>query len=202
MARASKRRCTSRTAKGKPCQAWALRGRGTCLAHTPAEQREAAGLGRFGPEAGKLGGRPRKPTPTEIARELIEENELALQRPYWRTLGYDVVIGTDGPELIELEDGGVKLHGESRDGIVKMSEHEDLRAQIDAAERLMNRAYGRPMQATEISGRGGQPVELDYAPIPDDPEWHRRVAQIIFEATAETPAMKQALAEVTNKGQG
>jgi hypothetical protein len=94
-----------------------------------------------------------------VARKLIEENVLALQRPYWRTLGYDVVIGDDGPELVELEEGGAKLHT-AFEGRVTVSRHEDLAAMMTAAEKLQDRVYGRPTQATEISGPDGGPVEV------------------------------------------
>jgi hypothetical protein len=104
----------------------------------------------FTAEAGVKGGRPRLSRPTEVAQRLIESNELALQRPYWRALGYDVKLGTDGPYLVELEDGGAKLRGTSRDGRVTLSPHEDLEAMQRAAERLQDRVYGRPRQGHRV----------------------------------------------------
>jgi hypothetical protein len=95
-----------------------------------------------------------------VARRLVEDNVLAVQRPYWRTLGYDVRIGADGPELVELEGGGAKLHASS-EGFVRVSQHDDLAAMMAAAEKLLDRVYGKPTQATEISGPGGGPVEVD-----------------------------------------
>jgi hypothetical protein len=94
-----------------------------------------------------------------VARELIERNVLALQRPYWRTLGYDVEVGPDGPYLVQIEDGGAKLHT-AFEGRVSVSRHDDLAAQMAAAEKLQDRVYGRPTQATEISGPDGGPVEV------------------------------------------
>ena len=99
----------------------------------------------------QLGGRPRNPRPSEIKRQLMERYELAVQRPYWRTLGYDVVIVDGECELVELPGGGAKLFGESKDGFINVSDVEDLGAQINASEKLEDRVYGRPKQATEIT---------------------------------------------------
>lgn len=154
---ATKPRCTGKTKKGTRCKAAPLKGTDHCLAHSDAKIRESVG---FVPDNGKAGRKP-LPKPTDIARKLIEENELALQRPYWRTLGYDVVIGENGPELVALQEGGAKLHGESRDGDIKVSDAEDLGAMITAAEKLQDRVYGRPKQVAEISGPEGGPVELN-----------------------------------------
>jgi hypothetical protein len=130
-----------------------------CRAHDPDLPPSA----RFGSRAqaiaaGNLGGRPAMPKPSDVARRLIEQNVLALQRPYWRALGYDVRLGPDGPYLVELEDGGAKLYGESKEGDIVVSDAEDLAAMMAAAEKLQDRVYGRPKQQTEISGPEGAPV--------------------------------------------
>lgn len=163
--------CHGLTKRGTPCDAKPMKA-GTviegvavkgnfCRAHDPDLPESA----RFGSraqakEAAKLGGRPPMPKPTDIARRLIEENELALQRPYWRTLGYDVVIGEEGLELIQLQAGGAKVHGESKEGDIVPSDIDDLGAQQEAAERLWNRVYGKPKQTQEITGAEGGPVEI------------------------------------------
>lgn len=163
--------CTGTTKVGKPCGASALTAGKEidgvivsgkfCRAHDPTLPESS----RFGSraqakEAAKLAGRPPLPKPTDIARRLIEQNEMALQRPYWRTLGYDVVRGEDGLELVPLTHGGAKLHGESKNGEIVPSPVEDLGAQQEAAERLWNRVYGKPKQTQEISGPEGGPVEV------------------------------------------
>lgn len=153
---ASTPRCSGTSkATGQPCRANPLKGTDRCLAHSDEETRRSVEFVGGGPGSG----RPRLPRPSEVARELIERNVLALQRPYWRTLGYDVVIGADGPELVQLEDGGAKLHA-SFEGRVSVSRHDDLAAMMAAAERLQDRVYGKPTQATEISGPDGGPVEV------------------------------------------
>jgi hypothetical protein len=150
------RRCTAQTRSGDPCKASPLRDQNVCLAHADAKTRESTGFVAVNGKAG----RPRNPRPAEVARRLIEENVLAIQRPYWRTLGYDVELTDDGPRLVELVDGGAKLHGTSKDGNVKVSSHDDLGAHMAAAEKLQDRVYGRPKQATELTGAGGGPVEI------------------------------------------
>lgn len=174
----SDRACAGTNSAGDPCGAAPLKGKDHCAAHDP----EAPASSRFGSpaqarEAGRLGGRPALPKPSDIARRLIEENELALQRPYWRTLGYDVRIGNNGPELVELDEGGAKLFGTSKDGLVRVSSHEDLEAMQRAAERLQDRVYGRPKQQTEISGPEGAPIEV--VPIAPDPDRAATIAALL-----------------------
>lgn len=146
----TKRLCNGTTKKGTPCKGNPLKDSDYCLAHADEQTRASVGFG--GSRAGAMGGRPKKPTPSEIQRQLMERYELAIQRPYWRTLGYDVVIGENGdPELIELPDGGAKLFGESKDGDIHVSGVDDLGAMIAAAEKLQDRVYGRPRQRNEVT---------------------------------------------------
>lgn len=171
----AKRKCSGTTKKGAPCKGSGVLDNGFCMAHQPDEVKESLGFG--GPQAGA--GRPPLPKPSDIARQLIERNELALQRPYWRTLGYDVVIGDHGPELVELDEGGAKLFGTSKDGYVQVSSHEDLEAMQRAAERLQDRVYGRPKQVQEVSGPEGGPVRLE-APA-DARQKSRKAAELLRE---------------------
>jgi len=165
------RTCAGTSKKtGKPCRARPLRDGDYCIAHDE-DARASTGFG--GPQPGS--GRPRNPRPSEVARRLIEENVLALQRPYWRALGYDVEIGPDGPRLVELEQGGAKLHA-SFEGWIGVSDHDDLAAQIQAAEKLQDRVYGRPKQATEVSGPDGGPINtVDVS----DPETRDLIGELL-----------------------
>ncbi len=145
-----RRECKGTTRAGDPCKGNPLKNSDYCLAHADEETRASVGFG--GARAGAMGGRPRKPTPSEIQRQLMERYELAVQRPYWRTLGYDVKIGEDGdPELVELPEGGAKLFGESKDGFINVSSFDDLGAMIADAEKLQDRVYGRPRQRNEVT---------------------------------------------------
>jgi hypothetical protein len=168
-----KRKCVKQTKAGKRCQAFALKGKDVCLAHDE-KTRQMAGFGGAQPNAG----RPPSPRPSEIARRLIEENILVLQKPYWNSLGYDVKLGPNGPYLVEKEDGGAKIYGVSaKNGAVYISEHDDLEAMQKAAERLQDRVYGKPKQTTELSGPDGGPVEL--TPPDDAVERSRRMLSLL-----------------------
>lgn len=143
-----RRRCTGETKDGSPCKAAVLKDSDTCLAHADAITRESVG---FIAANGKAGRKP-NPKPSEIKQQLMERYKLVVQRPYWRTLGYDVKIDDDGePYLEELEDGGAKLFGVSKDGEVCVSDAEDLGAQIAAAEKLEDRVYGKPKSSSEVT---------------------------------------------------
>lgn len=183
---AKKRRCSELTKKGKACKAppipetdWT-----TCMAHAPAEIRRSKG---FVSDNGK-GGRPKLPTPTEVARRLIENNIAVVLRPHFRTLGFDLEIAKDGQlQLRELEGGGAKLFGESKDGEIVGSPYEDLGAMIAAAEKLLDRIYGRARQATELTGAGGKPLTVNFD-FTETAEWNREVAGVLAEAGALTAA--------------
>lgn len=148
------RRCKATTRAGNRCKAFALRDGDHCLSHDKNAREKARFSGKQ-----ENAGRPRKPKPTEIARRLVEENIVAVQRPYWRALGFDVEVTDEGPRLIEI-DGGAKLHGtQQRTGKVVLSEHDDLSAMMTAAERLQDRVFGRPRQALEVTGEDGGPIQ-------------------------------------------
>jgi hypothetical protein len=154
-----RRRCKGRTRAGKRCKAAPLKGREHCSAHDPV----SPGSTRFGSaeqasRAGAQGGRPRVPGATETARRLVEQNVGALLTPHFRVLGYDVIDTPDGLTLAPVAGGGAKLHA-TFEGEVLVSRHDDLGAMIAAAERLMDRALGKPRQAVEHSGYHGGPIE-------------------------------------------
>jgi hypothetical protein len=169
----SHRTCASLTRTGRPCKAIPLKGRDVCLAHADEITREKTRFGGRQPGAG----RPPKPKLSDIERQLVEEHLEKVLRPYWRTLGYDVVIAEDTGEgaLVELPEGGAKLYGTaSRDGRVNMSEHDDLATMMAASEKLRDRVYGRPrqQQRVEVSGVDGDAVRvghsLDLRQLTDD----------------------------------
>lgn len=132
--------CTGTTKKGLPCTAWPLKGRDVCMGHADRETQASAGFG--GSEVGKLGGRPALPKPTDLARQLMERHAAAMLRPHFKALG--LYLEDDGST--RAIDGAVVVHNGEATSI------EDLGAQIAAAERLWDRVYGKPKQATELSG--------------------------------------------------
>ena len=93
---------------------------------------------------------------------MVEENALAVLKPYWRILGYDIELTDDGPKLVDRPHGGAKLSA-TFEGDVVVSEHDDLAAMMNAAERMLDRVHGKPKQQTEITGADGGPVQTEQA---------------------------------------
>lgn len=155
----AKRTCKGLTKKGTPCESPPLKHGELCISH----DKEAQGIVGFGgSQPGS--GRPRLPKPTDIARQLLEDNVRIALQPHFRALGYEIEQDGDGLHLIAAPNGGAKLYGtEQRTGQVRVSQHDDLGAQIAAAEKLLDRVYGKPKQSTEITGAEGGPVAVASA---------------------------------------
>lgn len=162
-----KRKCKGKTKAGKPCGANPLR-KGTvingvtvtgkwCRTHDP-DLPDSARIQGAQPGAG----RPRVPRPTEVAAELVNRHIEKVVRPYWRALGYDVVHNDETGELdiVALEGGGLKMSA-TFEGMVVVSEHEDIGGQVAVAEKLQDRAHGKPTQRTEVTGAGGGAVRIE-----------------------------------------
>lgn len=179
MADAEQKKCNKTTKAGNPCRSWALHGYDVCMAHAPAKVRESAG---FIAANGKAGRKP-LPKPNELARQLLEQHIEVVFAPHFKTLGYDIEIEGGEMKLVAIEGGGAKIHGESKDGEVTVSPYDDLGAMITAAEKLLDRIYGRPKQTTELTGEGGGPIETREL-IPADADFHTEVAQVLAEAEA------------------
>jgi hypothetical protein len=177
--------CHGKTKRGTICDANALR-KGTviegvvvsgkwCRSHDediPA----SATFGARARENGRLGGRPRTPKPTEVMRQLVEENAEHILGPYFRTLGLRIVRAEDGSMHAEVDrDGGAKLFGESKDGEIKMTSIDDLGAMIAAADKVLDRIFGKPKQSTELTGAEGGAVEI----VPVSREKARQVGGIV-----------------------
>ena len=149
----TKASCTSTTRAGRRCRAAPLKGRETCLAHADEITRGKTRFGGRQPGSG----RPRKLQAPDAMRALLDECAEVVLRPFFRTLGYDVQVRADGTlGLVELQHGGAKLFGRTHDGRVVLSPYDDLKAMIAAAEKLLDRVYGRPkVQAEPYSPTGG-----------------------------------------------
>lgn len=188
---AEKRHCKGTTVKGKPCGATPLKP-GTeiggvqvsgdyCRQHDP-EIPDSARIGGATPGAG----RKPLPRPTDLIRNALEQHVLIIVRPHFRTLGYEpVLVGKGADRRIEVrdrEEGGAKIYGESKDGDINMTHHDDLGAMMKAANDLMDRVYGRPKQTTELAGE--IPTGDTIFVLPDDDEWHEAVTAKVAEATA------------------
>ena len=166
------RRCTAPTKSGKPCGAYPLKDSDPprCLAHADAETRRSVG---FVSDNG-LGGRPKLPKPTELARQLVERHAAAVLRPHFKALG--LLLADDGT-VTPLPNGAIHVHqGEA-------TKIEDLGAQIAAARELLDRVYGKPKQAVEHTGQDGGPIRQEVR-VPSEQEWHADVARVLADAGA------------------
>jgi hypothetical protein len=149
-------RCTATTKAGNRCLKLPHPGLEVCIAHAPREVQKSAGFGGPQPNAG----RPRLEKPLEVARRLVEENVEQLLRPHFAALGCRLERNEAG-ELAVIPDPDLRPKvTASYQGIVTQSTIEDLQAQLEAAERLFDRVYGKPKQATEITGANGGPVSF------------------------------------------
>jgi hypothetical protein len=83
----------------------------------------------FTPEAGRLGGRPRNPRVVEVIKDRIEAQVDTVLAPLVEALSATTPTG-----------------------------HPDHPVRLRAAAELLDRAYGRPRQATEVSGPEGAPL--------------------------------------------
>lgn len=150
--------CTAKRKDGKPCTAPARKDQPTCWAHAPKEEQEKAGFGGAQPGAG----RPRVPRPSEVIAQVILDNIAIVLKPYFKALGYDVIATPGQAVQLVHEGGGAKVIHRGWDGeraVTELSEIDDLGAQMQAAELLLNRAFGKPRQALELTGDEGGPIE-------------------------------------------
>jgi hypothetical protein len=63
------------------------------------------------------------------------------------------------PILEELPGGGLKLHGESKDGDIVMTQFEDILGMNKVFEEMQDRVFGKARQALSIEG-GSKPIEI------------------------------------------
>lgn len=120
------------TKAGKPCTAAPLKDGDYCLAHSDAETRRSMQFVGGGPGSG----RPRKPREVDVIRESIEARTGQIFAVLWDALGADRGLA------LNVKGGGMEI------GYVP-----DFPTRIMAAKELLDRAYGRPMQPSEVITR-------------------------------------------------
>jgi hypothetical protein len=186
----AKRSCHGEKKDGSPCGAPPLKP-GTVIEGTTVTGKWCILHDEDLPDSARIGGaqpgsgRPRVPTATEVMRKLVEENVCAVLSPHFKILGFDVVIDEEkGIGLVAREGGGAKLYGESREGVINASDYEDLGAQLAAAEKILDRVFGKAKQSTELTGANGKPIEVDAIGVPTTQEFHEGVASILAAAGA------------------
>lgn len=118
-----------------------------CVHHDPAITREETDAFILHGSANKP--LPRKITPGELAHILVQRSPGALLEPYLKALGLEIT--EDGG--LEKTRKGLRIHGFSRGGEVVRSPYEDLVAQVNVAEKLYDRVYGKPRQAVDLASQ-------------------------------------------------
>lgn len=157
----TRRNCAATNKAGNPCRAAPLKGQDHCLAHGNRPDPYRFGSPEWSARAG-ASDKPRVPNVMEAARALVEAHAMIMLKPYLRALGFEV---DDMGDLLLDEQGrpqmgiGAVHVGRDKEGGVFASNVEDLASQVVVVERLLDRLYGKPKQATEISGPDGGPIE-------------------------------------------
>lgn len=149
------RKCGGTNMKGKPCQLPVLVKENWdgdeevtglyCLHHEPnitRDQRES--FRAFGTSRKPV---YRKVTPGEIAHELIQRSPQYFLRPYLQVLGLKL---DENGDVVQIGTG-LKLHGYSRGGQVIRSKYPDYVGQVNVAEKLMDRIYGKARQSVDLA---------------------------------------------------
>jgi hypothetical protein len=178
----AKRICKGKTKRGTRCKSTAVLANGRCMAHQSEDEKEARGFGGSQPNSGPK----KRPRATDLQRAVVEAAAEKLLEPYMRALGLEVdwhydEDGRPVPQVTVTGRGGLVVHGESKDGDIIVSDHEDLKGQIDIVEKMFDRVFGRPKQTQEIAGAGGGPVRIE---VPRSAERASEVARILAGAGA------------------
>ena len=182
---ATSRFCISSNERGEPCEHRHIIGSDYCQWHMEAAERER--LGVRDPREGA--GRPRAPIvkAPELLRQIVESQAQSIISPYFEALGLELMgydEETGQPVCREIEGGGLRLYGTSKDGDIQMSDYRDIAGMVAVAEKLLDRVYGKPKQSTTIEG-GLQPIKVQ--PVRSE-ERAIEVASILAAARALPPA--------------
>jgi len=182
------RKCHGKNIYGEPCGAAPLR-KGTeiegiivdgnwCLKHDPSVPDGA--WNRFVQEPGSnaLRNKPKVRRPLELLGEAIVKAPGLLMQPYLEALG--LAWNEETEELVKVGDGA-KIVGFSREGYARVSKHKDLEAQQRAAERMLDRVFGKPRQAVDVGAGGNGMVGIV---IPQTAERARVVLDVLQESGA------------------
>lgn len=134
----AKRRCTAKTKAGKRCRNQPLAGTDLCIAHQPRKVKDSLGFG--GPQPGS--GRPRHPRVIEVLRDRVDADVDAIVDVYVDALGAERSLVVGSGEFASIETAP------------------DHQVRLKAADALLDRAHGRPVQVTQITGAEGPPVRV------------------------------------------
>lgn len=150
----AKRHCAAITRKGTRCKAHPLKGSDKCLSHADAKAREAVG---FVARNGKAGRKPR-PKPDELVRQRLAAAIDYVLAPHFQALG---IVGwnEDGTPIVDMSQAAMEV-GRSNSGKVTLTEIADLAGRIAAAEKLIDRGFGK---ATQVSRDETVDVDAEIA---------------------------------------
>jgi hypothetical protein len=160
-----RRRCKGTSRSGKRCKAWPLHGSDRCAAHPLSPDSPRFGSPEQAAAAGRLGGRPRNPRPHERMRERIEAEIEALIAPYFEAATQAVVV--------------IKYEGEAI-----VTDIADWGARIAAVEKLLDRVYGKPTEAVEITGADGGPIGAEIVAVDEFDADTRKLAHDLLASAA------------------
>lgn len=191
--RAKAPKCKGKTLKGTKCRSFAIPDNdGFCSMHGPRAA-EIKAKAADGNRIARAILRQKQPKPHELMRQVIESNPMLFMKPHLEALGITVefIEDPENPELVKpvaIPHGdGAVLYGVSKDGDVVISTHKDIEAQQKAAERLMDRVYGKPKQTNIVVGPHddeAKPPEL----VPFDKQRQEDIARILADATGRPQA--------------
>lgn len=124
----TKRSCKGKTKAGKACKAPPVKGHDHCMGHLDRETKEKLGFGGSQPGSG----RPRKPRMIDLMREWIEDHPEV----------FGVVQDALKAERAIVVGNGPTAHTEMVP---------DWPTRIVAFREIVDRAYGRPHQSSEVT---------------------------------------------------
>lgn len=137
----SDRACKATTKAGKPCKAPPLDGSDFCISHSPKAVQAEKGFG--GPEnAAKGGAATRVPKLSELIRQRVEaEADSIIDRLFDGLHATRSVVVGNGPTA-------------------HVEEVDDRELALKTIKEIADRTEGRPKQATEVTGPGGEKLTL------------------------------------------
>lgn len=166
--------CMGKRKDGEDCTCYALTGAGHCIAHLTEDEKKR--LGKQNKPDGRgfdnppRAGRPQTTTNApQMMKQVVETAVDKLVHRYFAALGIELIgFDEDGNPVVKDHgfSTGLKLHGESKEGTIQMSEYPDLMAQIQVMEKLIDRVYGKPRQTQVIEG-GIQPIKVQPVRSPE-----------------------------------
>jgi hypothetical protein len=116
-------------------------------------------------------------TPQQQYRRVLEKSFAYIMNKKLAIFGLRVE-GYDphgDPIIGEVPGGGVKLHGESKDGDIIMTHFEDIRTMSKEFEGMIDRTFGKARQSLTVEG-GKQPIKVEPQATP---ERAQRVAKLL-----------------------